>query len=226
MALVFGTASVSAQTRSLAPSAGAAVANRTLLAGGDVATGVLPHTQPMHVAIALKLRNVAQLDAGIAAHQVLTPQQFADTYAPTQAQAQAVATYLGQSGFTHVVIASNRMLVTADGTAENAQAAFLTSFASVQTKDGRAAFANSSDAHVPASMQPSVLSVMGLQNVHLAHTNGTRLTTGAVSGAGASSGGPITHNPLEFSSIYGGAGLPTAAGVTFHQYQQFECRAD
>ncbi len=60
------------------------------------------------------------------------------------------------------------MPVSADGTADSAQAAFQTSFARVQTHDGRAAFANTSDAHMPPSMQDSVLSVMGLQNVHLA----------------------------------------------------------
>lgn len=185
------------------------MASRTVLMAGDVATGVLPHTQPMHVAIALKLRNVDQLDAAIAAHRVLTPQQFSASYAPTLLQAKAVATYLTQTGFTNVVIAPNRLLVTADGTAGNAQAAFLTSFARVQTQSGRAAFANSSDAHVPTSLQPSVLSVIGLQNVHLAHTNGTRLQTNA-----ASSNGPITHDPVEFSSIYGGASLPAATGIT------------
>jgi subtilase family serine protease len=191
---------------------GTAVARTTTLAQGDVSTGVLPHTQPMHIVVALKIRNGDQLDALIAAHQMLTPAQFTTQYAPTLMQAQAVATYLRQTGFRNVVIAPNRLLVSADGTAETAQAAFQTSFARVQTHDGRAAFANTSDAHMPPSLQGSVLSVIGLQNVHMAHTNGIRLlphTVNTVTGAG-----PISHNPNEFSSIYGGTGVPTAAGVT------------
>lgn len=202
-------ASTTVQAGALGTSVGTAVANTTTLAPGDVFTGVLPHTQPMHVVVALKLRNSDQLNALIAAHQVLTSAQFAAQYAPTQAQAQAVATYLTQTGFRNVVIAPNRLLVSADGTANNAQAAFQTSFARVQTHDGRAAFANSSDAHVPTTLQSSVLSVMGLQNVHLAHTNAVRALPNSVVGAGL-----ITHNPTEFSSIYGGTGVPTAAGVT------------
>jgi pseudomonalisin len=202
-------ASTAVQAGAVNNGLGAAVASATALAPGDVSTGVLPHTQPMHVVVALKLRNGDQLNALIAAHQVLTPAQFAAQYAPTQAQAQAVATYLTQTGFTNVVIAPNRLLVSADGAADKAQAAFQTSFARVQTHDGRAAFANNSDAHVPTTLQSSVLSVMGLQNVYMAHTNGVRVQPNSVTGAGLHS-----HNPTEFSSIYGGTGVPTAAGVT------------
>jgi len=190
---------------------GAAVTRATTLRSGDAFVGVLPHTQPMHVVVALKLRNSDQLNALIAAHQVLTPAQFAAQYAPTQAQAQAVATYLTQTGFRNVVIAPNRLLVSADGTASTAQAAFQTSFARVQTHDGRAAFANTSDAHVPTSLQDSVLSVMGLQNVHQAHSFAQRLQPNAIT---AAAGSVMGHNPNEFPAIYGATGLPTAAGIT------------
>lgn len=187
-----------------------AVAKATALRQGDVFTGVLPHTQPMHVAVALKLRNGDRLDSLIAAHQTLTSAQIAADYTPTLQQAQAVATYLTQMGFKNVVIAPNRLLVSADGTAGNAQAAFLTSFARVQTHDGRAAFANNSDAHVPATLQASVLSVVGLQSVYQAHTSAQRAQINAAS----NTPGFITHNPTEFASIYSATGLPTAAGVT------------
>jgi subtilase family serine protease len=189
---------------------GAAVTRATMLRPGDAFAGVLPHTQPMHVVVALKLRNSDQLDALIAAHQVLTPAQFAAQYAPTQIQAQAVATYLRQTGFTHVVIAPNRLLVSADGTADNAQAAFQTSFARVQTQDGRAAFANTSDAHMPPSLQGSVLSVMGLQNVHQAHSFAQRQQSSTGIHPLALTG----HSPTEWPAIYSATTLPTAAGVT------------
>jgi pseudomonalisin len=189
---------------------GVAVANATTLHPGDAFTGVLPHTQTMHIVVALKLRNGAQLDSLVAAHQTLTPTQFVAQHAPTPAQAQAVATYLTQMGFTNVVIAPNQMLVSADGTADNAQAAFLTSFARVQTQDGRTAFANNSDAHIPTSLQDSVLSVIGLQNAYQAHTFAQRAQVQSSAGAASITG----HNPTDFSSIYGGTGVPTAAGVS------------
>jgi pseudomonalisin len=187
-----------------------AVTSATTLHPGDVFTGVLPHTQPMHIVVALKLRNGAQLDSLVAAHQTLTPTQFAVQHAPTPGQAQAVATYLTQMGFTNVVIAPNQMLVSADGTAGNAQAAFQTSFSRVQIHDGRAAFANNSDAHIPSSLQDSVLSVIGLQNAYQAHTFVQRAQVQSGSGTASITG----HNPTDFSSIYGGTGVPTAAGVS------------
>jgi len=190
---------------------GAAVTRATTLRSGDAFAGVLPHTQPMHIVVALKLRNRDQLTSLIAAHQTLTPAQLSADYEPTVAQAQAVATYLTQLGFTNVVTAPNRLLVSADGTAGVAQAAFQTSFARVLTHDGRAAFANNSDAHIPTSLQDSVLSVIGLQNVHQAHSFAQRLQPNAITGA---AGSVMGHNPNEFPAIYDATGLLTAAGVT------------
>ncbi|MBB6187743.1 protease pro-enzyme activation domain-containing protein [Rhodanobacter sp. MP7CTX1] len=202
---------MSAQASTVLPaSAGVAVASSTTLHPGDAFTGVLAHTQPMHIVVALKVRNSDELDALVVAHQTLTPARFSSEHAPTQAQAQAVATYLTQTGFTNVVISPNHLLVSADGTAATAQAAFQTSFARVQTKDGRQAFANNSDAHVPAALQDSVLSVIGLQNAYVAHTFAQRAQ--AKTSASAASVAP--HDPTQFSSIYGGSGVPTAAGVT------------
>jgi pseudomonalisin len=184
-----------------------AVARSTMLRQGDVSTGVLPAAQPMHVVVALKLRSRPVLDQIVAAHQTIKPAQFNAAHAPTIEQAQAVADYLTRSGFRNVVIAPNRMLVSADGTAANASGAFLTSFSRVQTAEGRAAFANDSDAFIPAALQASVLSVVGLQTVHVAHSLAIR--TQVI--VGPAVGG---HNPVEFPAIYGAAGVPTAAGVT------------
>jgi subtilase family serine protease len=218
-ALAFSTALALAAAASMTVQAGAinnnglgaAVARTTALAPGDIATGVLPHTQPIHVVVALKLRNGDELKALIAAHQILTPAQLTSQYAPTQLQAQAVATYLTQLGYRNVVISANRLLVSADGTAGTAQAAFHTSFARVQTHDGRVAFANNSDAHIPSTLQSSVLSVMGLQNVYQAHSMAQRLQSWSIA---AVAGSVTGHNPNEFPAIYQATGLPTAAGVT------------
>jgi len=201
---------MSAQASALPASLGAAVASSTVLQPGDAFAGVLPHTQPMHIVVALKLQNSDQLNSLVAAHQTLTPAQFATNYAPTTAQAQAVATYLRQTGFTNVVISSNHMLVSADGTADSSQAAFQTSFARVQTHDGRVAFANNSDAHMPTSLQGSVLSVIGLQSAYQAQTFAQRAQSNTSGGAASIA----AHDPVQFSSIYGGTGVQTAAGVS------------
>jgi subtilase family serine protease len=183
----------------------------TMLRTGDVVTGALPSSHPIHIVVALKLRNSDQMKQFVSAMnaqtaqghlaQVMSHSQLMANHAPTASQAQRVAAFLQHNGFTNIVIAPNRMQVSADGTTATAQSAFLVSFAQVHTHDGRNAFANTNDVHVPASLQDAVLSVVGLQDVHRPHL---AFTTQAITG----------HNPTEFSSIYGGNGVATAAGVT------------
>ncbi len=189
----------------------------TPLRRGDVVSGALATSQPIHIEVALKLRNPAQLHTflttaktstlSMVQHKMSTA-QFVSAYAPTSDQANKVAAWLTSAGFTHVSIAPNRLMVSADGRADTAQAAFKTTFARVKTREGRTAFMNNGSVQIPAALQDSVLSVIGLQSVHQAHTFARAVqagyTTQAVTG----------HNPTEFSSIYGGSGLPTAAGVT------------
>ncbi len=189
----------------------------TVLRQGDVVNGPLSPAQPIHIEVALKLRNPDQLHSFIAsikastlsmAQRSMTTPQFVASYAPTTAQADNVAAWLKAVGFSNVQISPNRMLVSADGRADTASAAFKTTFSSVRTKDGRMAFMHNDTVQIPASLQDSVLSVIGLQSVHQAHIFAQPMqagyTTQAVTG----------HNPTEFSSIYGGNGVATAAGVT------------
>jgi xanthomonalisin len=180
----------------------------------DVVLGPLGATQPINIQVALKLRHQADLDAFIAGlgapGSTQTPMnkaQFLAKYAPTPAQAQDVANFLSQSGFTNIVISDNRLLVSADASSATVAAAFQTSFNAVKAADGRTGFMNSSPVHIPSALQDTVLSVVGLQNVHTAHTN-IQHQSGPVPMA-------VTgHNPVEFASIYGGSGQTTGAGVT------------
>jgi xanthomonalisin len=182
--------------------------------------GIAAADQPLHIAVALKLRDRDQLNAFIAARRQLaatgaqlgvamTTQEFLDRHAPTADRAQAVADYLTQEGFTNVQVEPNRLLVTADGNVDSAQRAFHTTFVNV-TRNGRNAYANDKDVVIPASLQNDILSVVGLQDVHQMHTMNVvanaapALRTQSVTG----------HNPTTFSAIYGGSGVPTASTVT------------
>ena len=189
-----------------------AVAHPTSLRQGDAVVGALPMTQPIHIEVALKMRDRDGLEAfiqnnaknqakGLAA-QSMTPAQFLASHAPTQAQAQAVADYLTRSGFTNVVVAPNRLLVSADGTARTARDAFMTTFAQVRTHDGRIAFANTDDVRIPADLQDKILSVIGLQTVHQAHTFAQPLPADDGVHTLALQG----HSPTEFPQIYGPTG--------------------
>lgn len=182
------------------------VSRATPLLGGDAIHGSLSLSHPIHVTVALKLRNPSQLAAYNAGpHQPISASQLAANHLPTQAQAQAVASFLKHAGFTQVVISRNRMLVSATGNAAVAARAFGTSFAQVRTHDGRDSFANTTDIKIPASLRNSVQAVLGLQGVHKAYTFAV-----AKPSATAALGG---HNPLEFADIYGASGLDPASNV-------------
>jgi pseudomonalisin/xanthomonalisin len=183
------------------------VHHATRLHTGDKVLGALSQSQPMNVAVSLKLRNKAQLDAFVANphHKNLTPAQFRAMYAPTQAQAQAVADFLKQQGFSNVQIAPNRQLVTASGHADVAANAFHTSFVHVHTHDGRDAYATASDVKIPASLQDTVLEVVGLQNVHTFHV----LKPVHVDASGSATG----HNMTDFAKIYNAGSTATASTI-------------
>lgn len=184
------------------------MARPTRMAQGDVVVGSLAATQPMHIVIGLKLRNKAELDAYISrpGFKPLTGAEFAARYSPSAEQAQAVARFLQMSGFTNVRIAPNRILVSGDAPAANVQRAFQTSLASVRTHDGRMAYANTRDATLPASLQPFVNGVVGLQNVHVPHLLYRVYKGGSTTAV-------TGHQPTEFPSIYGADGLPVASGI-------------
>jgi pseudomonalisin/xanthomonalisin len=183
------------------------VRQATKLRTGDKVLGLLDQSKPMNVTVSLKLRNKAQLDAFVANphHPNLTPAQFRAMYSPTKAQAQAVANFLKQQGFTNVHIAPNRQLVTASGHAATAANAFHTSFVHVHTHDGRDAYATSSAVKIPASLQGTVLEVLGLQNVHTFHV----LKPVHTDASGSATG----HNPTDFASIYNAGNTATGSTI-------------
>lgn len=190
----------------------------TTLLRGDAMAGTLSMSQPLHIVVALKLRDRAGLDSFIAnaasarangtPMASMSPERFMADHAPTVAQANAVARYLGRMGFRNVTIAPNHLLVSADGTAQAARDAFLTNFAQIRSHDGRLAYANTDAIHVPTVLGDSVVAVLGLQNVHQAQLPTRRPTAGAHTLAVA------PHQPGEFASIYGASGYESASDVT------------
>jgi subtilase family serine protease len=187
------------------------------LRSGDQVVGPLAFSHPMHVVVTLKLRNEQQLDNYIAkpGFKPLTTEEFNAQYAPTAAQAQAVADYLTKAGFTNVQIASNHQLVQADGHADTAQAAFNTSFVHVKTQEGRDAFANNSPVQIPSNLQGVVNAVLGMQTVHMAHVFAKRLNPSVVHGDTVHplAGSAVGHQPSDFPAIYGASSMAAATSV-------------
>ena len=216
-AIVFGGIALVSVGSALGAQPGASMAatatHATQLRSGDVINGMVPFTQSIHIEVSLRLRNTAALNSFVeaagrpgATQRVMAPADFTAQHSPTAEQAQAVVDFLNQAGFTNVNVAPNRLLVSADGTADIVQNAFQTTLARVQTADGRDAFANTEDAHVPANLQGIVLAVLGLQTVHQAHTMARVQDPNQIDAV-------TGHFPTEWSSIYGGSGVANASAT-------------
>jgi pseudomonalisin len=178
-------------TKSLTP------ANATLL-------GSTPASTPVTVRVALELRNQAALQSLIATGSAeLSPSQFASEYGPTAASVSAVESYLTSMGFSGVTVTSNNLLVSANGTAGEAESAFDTSLDDF-AQGGSTVYANVTGASVPATLGSVVGSVLGLNDIV-----GVRLplvTAPGDSPAGTSVSVPqydVSYTPNQFPSIYG-----------------------
>jgi pseudomonalisin len=179
--------------------------------------------EPISVTVALKVQNKGTLDSftselfrpsSLTYHQWMTRDEAVANFSPTQSQAQAVATYLTQNGFTNVHISSNRLLVTADGTVGTVRQAFQTQIGHFR-HNGKDAIANVDNVSVPASLGATVDRVLGLQTLATAHTFSrqqvvpyyTIVNTGANASAHA-------YFPEEFATVYDAGSTPTASNTT------------
>ena len=187
----------------------------------------LAQGEPVHVTISLNLRNEAKLDKflqdlhtqGTASYgKFLTPAQFAAEYAPTTKDVAAVVAHLSKSGFVNIRVAPNRQLVTADGTAATVQTGFRTSLKRFQ-QDGRNVFANTDAAQVPSALGGIVGSVLGLQNVSIAHTHhrwvANTEAAASLQAQARTNATPIAtpHSPAQFPAIYNAGTTPTASNT-------------
>ena len=167
---------------------------------------------PLHIGLALKPRNAAAMRTALRAiytpgsstyHHYLTADQWRTRYAPSTASVAAVENYLRAQGFSGITASGNRLLVSASGTAAQAERAFSTSLASYRL-GGRAVFGNTAAAQVPAALGGIVSAVMGLNNLPL-----KTLAAGSPSTSGL--------YPAQFATTYDAktttAGTKTAVAI-------------
>jgi pseudomonalisin/xanthomonalisin len=205
-----------------APVAWTALANHLPALDGAVQRQALAAGEPVHVAMALKLQNEAALDSFVAEvsrpgspayGQFLTPAQVREQFAPSDAQVAAVVEHLSSAGFTHIQVAPNKLLITADGTASTVEAAFRTELAhfSVGNRD---AIANTTNVQLPVALQGTVLSVLGLQNVTQMETLARRAAA-VVPASAKPLAAQAAHgfDPVAFQQAYGVGNTGTAANT-------------
>ncbi len=164
------------------------------------ALGATPSSTPLHIGLALTPRNAAAMTTALHAmytpgsssyHHYLTADQWRAGYAPSSASVAAVENYLKAQGFTGITASGNRLLVSASGTAAQAERAFSTALTSYRL-GANSVFGNTTPAKVPTALGSIVSAVMGLNNLPL-----NRIKTQA---AGSPSTGGLT--PAQFATTY------------------------
>jgi pseudomonalisin len=174
--------------------------------------GALARDTALRIDVGLPVRHSAAL-AKLAAEEstpgtsefghFLTPAEYVSRFAPTQAAVDAVKAYLAKEGFKKIAVDSNRLLVTASGTAAEADAAFDTHLDSF-TVGGHRIYANVRGASVPSSLRGDVNTVLGLSDIPMNAV--TPLTTPKQ---------PLTgYYPKEFQTVYGAKGTPTGSNTS------------
>lgn len=126
------------------------------------------------MAVTLKLRNPAGVDALLAQiqdpaspnyHQWLTSAQFAAQFGPTQADTDAVVSWLEGQGFTVQSASTGTRLIRFTGTVAQAQKAFRTT---IYNFGAGSVFGNIVDPVIPAQFASVIAQVHGLDNMRAA----------------------------------------------------------
>ena len=165
---------------------------------------------PLRLTVGLTPRNRAALNSLIRKQAVkgsgeygkyLTPAAFRSRFAASSRSAHEVSSYLSRSGLTHVAVANNRLVVTADATVAQAEKAFHTSIARF-TQKNKTVLANTSAASVPTAMKGLVSGVLGLS------------TLGVQDGPSLPSTPKLSFDPKDFNTVYDSKGTSAGANST------------
>ncbi|HTA38240.1 MAG TPA: S53 family peptidase [Candidatus Acidoferrales bacterium] len=210
----------SVRTETAVPNGWAATATRGVkpVRGDDAGEFASAATRSAHtiarsipVRVGLALRNVPQLQAAIASHQIVSRGEFLARYAPTSTNAEAVASYLRSQGVRKVAVTPDRLLVAGEGQPEQLEPAFHTSIHAFSGANGPE-YANVKPALVPERFSGIVSGVLGLNSTaKLAFTPSPCFPTNP-----APSGTPCLRDfgPQEMQTFYHVANTPAASQTT------------
>jgi subtilase family serine protease len=133
--------------------------------------------------------------------QYLTPGQFRQRFAPSQAQVATVRSWLKSQGFTLNYTPTNNHYVSAQGTVGQAQAAFATQFGMYNVK-GKTVRSPSGDVSIPSSLANTVTGVVGLDESALFVQPNHVVDTDAPPAAGFRNAPPLSAYWLQLFSDY------------------------
>ncbi len=174
-----------------------------------------PATNQLHLAIALPMRNQAELNAllkniydpaSASYHRYLTPQQFAENFGPTKSDYQAVIKFVERNGLKVTGTHSNRLVLDVTGSVTDIENTFQVKLHVYNhPKEKRTFYAPDTEPSVDASLTVPILSISGLNNYSLPqpaslHLTPTNQPPGATPDSGSGAGG--SYRGLDFRAAY------------------------
>lgn len=150
--------------------------------GSSTPTGELPQQQPMTFTITLQPSNRGALASFISAvttpgsrsyHRFTTPAGFARAYAPSSDTLRQVRDFVQRAGLRLTKTQSGGLFLSVTGNVGQIESAFHTHLRTYRDAHGRGFFANDSTLSLPATIAPTVVSVIGLENANVHHRMST-----------------------------------------------------
>lgn len=173
--------------------------------------------QALNLSIGLRPNNSTDLDTLLKAiytpgsshyHHYLTPAEYDQLFAPTSDQVQQVVAFLQSQGLTVRSIAPNHLLIDATTTVAVAEQAFHVQINTYQYGN-RTFYANAQAPSMPASLQPLISSIGGLDN-SVRYQPLFRRSSGTAQIAHHRAATPSGFGPVELSTAYNTAPLASA----------------
>ena len=119
-------------------------------------------TAPLHVELALKMRNFAELERRVTAGETISRAEMAARFLPTEDDYQAVARWLTAQGLTVKSAGAGHAVVSASGTPKQLHTAFQTRFARVAFRGAEYTSAVETPS-LPTAIESRVSAIHGLQ---------------------------------------------------------------
>ena len=142
-----------------------------LVQDSQLLQGVNP-SQQVQLSVGLRLRNESALDSFLQAvsdpqsslyQQYLTPEQFAQYFAPTSDQVQQVTAYLQSQGFTVSSVSPNNLLLDVNASVRQVQQAFHVQINTYQLGN-HVFYANNAAPSLPSTVSSLIGSISGMDN--------------------------------------------------------------
>lgn len=168
-------------------------------------------TQTRSITLTLTPRDAAGLRAfdAQAGHPLLSPAQFAERFAPSQATVATVESWAVAHGLQVSSVSPDRLLVQLSGSTSALGSALGTSFHRFRASDGSSYVSTTGAASLPASLG-AVSAISGLSDLARAQLDIVHRSSAATPGLSF----PASYGPQELTSLYGASAAQTGAGQT------------